>query len=194
MVQPLRIFCKRHPGTSLVVGFSNELRVRILRAVINAFPEPGYVAVGTGRDYLHALTDELFDEHGWEAFPAWHLPHKRVEQVYDLPEFFKRGDFCHIFDALEILFRLLEGYHERRGGAFAAVINRILEEEKADWRMLAGLMIRVDSAFLREHVAKPALELLKEQSFTGPQEEYQTALEALSTGNRKALLPANHLP
>jgi hypothetical protein len=166
--------------------------------VYDQLPKPLRVQI------VHIIRDALGHDDGYEHPSAGickfvHDTLAREYGVFELAggrastaavEFFLLGESDHerVLDAVELIFRLVEGpcqnwqYVERAKPKLTAEqaideLNARFREHGVGYQYGSGEMIRVDSQLIHADVVKPVLHLLRDPTFQGANTEYLRAYE-----------------
>lgn len=189
-----RIFTKRYEkaifGRELVFSLSKRVRRRIwmlLERWNNSYvhyPIPGnnWQEVTS---VLEQLPAELCYRYGVDQLEAFAEGEDGKREATNLEGFVTRGYANQVFDVVE-LFR--EELPDDQKSDFERDLNNLLEEERVDWRMLGGHLIRIDSEFLELDLMAQTQNLLGVHGLEGPTAEFVNARNDLAAGDVKGAI------
>lgn len=159
----------------ITVSLPLRLRGRIWRAFLkhNAEYENGW----DHYDTLHDVTEGIKDAHGSSDLEI--INEKKKESV-GLEKFISGAYPNLVLDAIELFYK-----HTPHQTVFQEEINEIMIEEKSPWLLCDGYFFKLDSGFLNAQILKVANELLVENNYAGPLDEFTEARKDLTAGHYK---------
>ncbi len=183
----LTLFSKRHQDRlksgKLQINMSPQIKQRILYAV-NQFDQTYYES-NDGFNYATSFTEDLesdlLHEHGWEHLKAYQKDAKDMQEV-NIQGFIKNGAPYHIFDSIELFYRIAEDKY-----GFQEKINKIFRDSSLPWLLSDGMIFQVDSEHMAE-VLECASKLLKKSGFGGANQEFQEARSHFDSGDSKGAI------
>jgi hypothetical protein len=123
------------------------------------------------QDYFAELANFLLGvPEAEKALDAIELSVRYIDRVTRRFEYLRRGNASEIADAA------------------IAELNARFREQGVGFQYADGEIIRIDSEFVHAEVVKPALAILHERQFAGPQAEFLKAHEHYRHGNHKEAL------
>jgi len=140
------------------------------------------------------IVDTLRREFGvFQLPPSPSYKNDKQEELFDF--ILREQDVEKVLSAVELICRLLESmvarYDYRRDDDSKANAKNAIVEINARMRAAGlgyeydGEIIRVDSELVHAEAVKPALELLREKQYAGPEQEFRAAYEHYRTGKNK---------
>jgi hypothetical protein len=153
------------------------------------------------------------DPSGWrEINPCWDMLHNALAEEYGVhvlapgansqdrcETFLFRGSSDQVLDIIDLSFGWIEaaGKKTRSNTSIykSAIddLNYRFQEHSIGFEFVDNQLIRKDSQFLHQEAVKPALALLNNPGFTGPQDEFLRAHSHLRTGEyQDAIIDANN--
>lgn len=199
---PIRLYSDRlkdaakagQPDVYQYDSFPAKLRVQIRRIVRQAFG-PDYIyddGEEVQNDAGHAVREILCQEMGKDTLTG---------QSYSMPDllvFIEHGPNEGFLDSVDLVGRILHNYvrdHQQdytyrwgtdlKAGAAIEEINFRFRDAGVGFQIENGSLIRLDSQFMHAETVKPALSLLNQSGFEGPQAEFLAAHEHYRAGRHK---------
>jgi hypothetical protein len=127
----------------------------------------------------HFIENSVAEEHG-----LFRLGHGDDDQERTAKYFLDLDDVGRALDVIELVFRVIDkvvrpdaeyaklNYSLQHPDKAIEELNQRFREHSIGFAYGAGEVIRVDSQFIHAEAVKPALQLLSEPGFEGPQEEF----------------------
>ncbi|WP_394659958.1 STM4504/CBY_0614 family protein [uncultured Novosphingobium sp.] len=102
-------------------------------------------------------------------------------------DLFRKAAFKDAINLLEVIGFRINEIEAAIGGEFRLMgeVNYRLREAGVGFQFENGRRVRVDSQFLHSEIVKPALTLLSQRGFEGPQEEFLAAHASYRENNNK---------
>ena len=153
-----------------------------------------YVSMSTVRDVYTEIVNILRREYGVFSL-------KGPDEPYDdLKSFIlNENQADRVLDAIELSFNAInictrdrtylgKPNPDKIANEAISELNTRFKEHGIGYEFIDGKIVRIDSQLIHSEVVKPALILLHEKDFTGPQEEFMKAYEHYRKGNAKEAL------
>ena len=176
------------------------LRVQIVHIWMDALGRPSEIKEGMVRECHDFIVTTLCKEYGVFSLPGTKKIHGYINQVEELHNFLLiESDFEKLLDSVELSFRLIDGFTRKfdylyredandRANNALNELNERFKEHGIGYQFQSGEIIRIDSELLHAETVKPALRLLNQKAFAGPQQEFLKAHEHYRHGNNKEAL------
>lgn len=120
------------------------------------------------------------------VFALNEVGYRHREWEVEVAQFFMdEPDVERALDVVEVVFRVVDGM-ERTGAV--AELNTRFKEHSVGYQFENGKIVRVDSRVAHEEVVKPALALLADPVFAGPNQEFLRAHEHHRHGREEECL------
>jgi hypothetical protein len=183
------------PDVYIYDELPHPLRVQIVHIFKDAFGEayePHYNEEIVSF-YKH-ISKGLCREYGlFELVPKLgHTEHAVFEFIL------KTENIERVLDAVEMAFKIINGYVRKNKSNFSTAgikpdaaieeLNTRFQEHGVGYQFESNMIIRTDSKVIHTEVVKPALLLLSDKDYSGPQEEFLSAHEHYRQGKNKECL------
>ncbi len=171
-----------------------QLRRQLLNIALEVF----------GSDLVRDRVRGYISNHNWVWIDATFSHEKGIDRLGGtdskpavIKSAYLNADFEDALDLTELIAVRINAYDEalaadhenyRRSGQPVKFINEVnyrLREAGMGFQFENGLLVRVDSHFLHGEAVKPALTLLSNPGFEGPQQEFLQAHASYRAGNNK---------
>jgi AbiJ N-terminal domain 4 len=139
------------------------------------------------RDYWQEIASSIAREHGIERLPSdqGYSLYDRHDYLHDCLNYLLNATPSEAVDLIEHVTRFVDfvlrdersHWKDRSADAIVAELNHRFRENGCGYQYENGKIVRVDSHVVHAEVVKPALVLVSERGFEGPNGEYRTAHE-----------------
>ncbi len=179
-------FSRRHADVlesgKMKVLLPRQLRVSIRRILDrhSIYEPPDATHEGPRNTTFLEAERELKDFYGED----WLVAHDSECNLVpvNFATFIDRAKPANVFDALEAWMACVP---EERAIRCEREINQAFEVHQSPWRIVNGMILRVDSEYVHRGIISKAQILMKEARFSGPLEEFQTAVSLLMSERPK---------
>jgi len=187
------------PDVYVYDDIPKPLRTQIIHIWLDTLGNAGQWWDGQVKEAYPAIVDTLCREYGVFKLPGARDYGDR-DYIQELVNFFlAEQDSERVLDAIELSFRVIDhgtrnwNYLHRsdaseRADAATDELNARFKEHGIGYQFINGEMIRLDSELIHSEVVKPALLLLNQKAYAGPQQEFLKAHEHYRHGNTKESL------
>ncbi|MFK9005549.1 STM4504/CBY_0614 family protein [Pseudomonas pergaminensis] len=174
----------------------DALRVQIVHAMCDALGLPND---HPNQDCWKFVSELLCREYGLFALPTARQHGQRVLADEVINFFLQTEDLEQALDVVELCFRAVDTVSRQTqylwrnnaneiADASIDELNKRFQEHGVGYQFVNGEILRVDSQLLHAEVVKPALRLLENKFYAGPQDEFLKAHEHYRHGNSKEAL------
>lgn len=164
--------------------------VHIWQRAIGNFTPPSFGMYAQPKDSLwHTVEMQIAEEHGLFALGNEHHAMERCVSY-----FIKQEDVGRALDVIEATFGAIDSsvrnaHHivQELQHPDAAIddLNYRFREHGIGYQFASGQLVRVDSQYVHAEVVKPALALLAQKGFEGPEQEFLSAHRHYREGKHK---------
>ncbi|OGJ54859.1 hypothetical protein A3D11_00845 [Candidatus Peribacteria bacterium RIFCSPHIGHO2_02_FULL_49_16] len=186
------------PDAALVkYDVPQEMRVNIVQILTDALGPPGRLTHLTGdieethTEHWNAIAHIVARNRGQMSIASGRGSYEQVTNAV------LYGEDALVLDIVEVAFSRLEdskrywegmrGGHADRVHTSEAIreLNGRFAQWKVGYRFEKDQLLRIDSEFMHEEVTKPALRLLNQKGFAGPENEFLNAHEHFRKGEHR---------
>ncbi len=170
------------PDVYQYTKFEMSLKVQIVHIIKDAFGNNGYSQV---KEKYGIIKDALCREYG--VFELYQFGSRADNSEHVIKYFLNEEDIEKSFDVIELCFRAIENIisddysyksqYQVQINAVDAVkeLNERFKEHGFGYIYESGIVMKITSEYAHSEIVKPALRILNDKRFRGPQQEFLSA-------------------
>ena len=166
----------------LIVSLATNLRVSVLRT-LEKYSDTGNAWENWTFERAEEALKTFYGQDELKAYKG-----NRREQAR-FAEVIRSGWPPHVWDCVE---SWLDACNVKVKGDCVTELNELLEIHNSEWRIVNDYVVKMDSAFLQEHVHSKLCALMQEVGAKGALEEFSEAIQKLQQGECKNAITAAH--